>query len=685
MDFNRNLENECDHVPMNVNDIATVPVTEVVVLTPTEQSERLHKVKQRVKNAQRRMTNAFLDLADEIKEVEELVPAKRLKAFLASECAINRTDVSTYLNFSTAMALDEHRELIKKSAVSFSVVKALVAASPNVRDSMMGRLASGVSVHSGDIAASKRRLREEAKDPRVEQERRRQKAIRQAVEKKAQSTFESFVGEFMGFAQRLIDFYNEEPTQVSLAETRERLKQEAGQCARQFELLFDTTALPAPWEYNYHANPDEAVRLARAYDGLSSLARGEFQEWDFESGNPYDRSHDYLDRVIVESVIWLFDDSGISDSQLKQRRVPAAVSVPKLSKPPRQLTSIEVCAGAGGQAIGLHAAGFSALGIYERDKNAVKTLNANYPLGPVHEADIKKVDFTPYQGKVDLVAGGVPCQGHSSIGNRRGRDDERDLFLEAVRIVAEVRPRAFFFENVEGFKFQKNAAYRAELHQKFAALGYENQVFSFYGKDYGLAQGRPRVAFIGFRDGSMSRFRMPQKFTEEWRTTVGEALLDLVAANGWEHAEKWAKKANKIGPTVLGGSELTGMLAFASHRSIKEWDDLGVDPTRIASSAPPAGFPEGAKIGLTMKMGARLQGFPDDWEFQGGERAQKRQIGNALPPIMARAVGLAIYNALTGIEFDIEKALKERLLPERKGLWRLGGLSGASLDGEDWQ
>jgi len=618
-------------------------------------NKSLYALKRRVRDSQRQMAAAFLKLASTIDQVKEHVPATQLRTFLASECGINRADIGTYLKFSETFG--EHQEVVTERALPFSVVKALVAASPRVRAFAINRAESGSILHTSDIAAIRRQFAEAAQDRQVEQERRRQKVLRKAAERKAKSTVKAFGEEFLPFAQTLIDFYNDEPVQLSLAEQAELVKQEAGRCLRRFEDLFDTTGFPPAWEYYYHGNPDEAVRLARAHDSLQCLAAGRFQEWDHESGTPYDTSHDYLDRTIVESIIWLFDDNGISEDQLKRRRIPATVA--DTIAPPRHLTSIEICAGGGGQAIGLHAAGFQALGLYERNKNAVRTLRSNYPLGPVHGDDIRQVDFSPYRGKVDLVAGGVPCQGHSSIGKQRGRDDERDLFLETVRIVEEVEPRAFFFENVEGFNFEKNTAYRAELHEKFAALGYESQVFSFLGSDYGLAQDRPRVAFVGFKDGRMSQFRMPPVF-DEWRTTVGKTLLDLVAANGWGGAKAWAEnKANKIGPTIVGGSEKSGRLAFSSNLRRHVWEEMGIDPMGIAEDAPSRDHPDGEMFQFTMQMGARLQGFPDDWEFSGAVQERKRQIANALPPIMARVVGLAIYSALTGVKFDYERALKQ--------------------------
>lgn len=152
------------------------------------------------------------------------------------------------------------------------------------------------------------------------------------------------------------------------------------------------------------------------------------------------------------------------------------------------------------------------------------------------------------------------------------------------------------------------------------------------------------------------------------RRPVGEVLYDLVAANGWKHAKAGAEtKADKLGPTIIGGSEKTVRQAFSSYLRADSWRELGIHPLDLAESAPSEDHPEGELFRFRMQMGARLQGFPDDWEFKGSKQACKRQIGNALPPVMGRAVGLAIYGALTGVEFDYEAALKEPLQRKRSG------------------
>ena len=167
-------------------------------------------------------------------------------------------------------------------------------------------------------------------------------------------------------------------------------------------------------------------------------------------------------------------------------------------------------------------------------------------------------------------------------------------------------------------------------------------------------------------------FRSRNSRCRQWNRTVGEVLYDLVAANGWEGAEDWAKNyANRRGSTIVGGSEQSGRLAFSSNLRREDWEDMKIDPFGIADEAPGPGHKLDDLFPLTLEMGARLQGFPDGWEFVGSgnegsdkdRKTKTRQIANALPPIMAHAVGLAIYTALTGVGFDYAEALRSPELP----------------------
>lgn len=633
---------------------------------PTCLDEAVNSFRNSVRRDHKTAVQAALRVAEAVADLTDNYGMRTadLKAFLVSECGVNRGDVQTYLKLLSAVG--PHREMLAKSGLPMSTLKSLVNAPAPVREQVLGLIASGNLVGSHDIAALKRKHAEELAGPQAVQHKKRMRTLQAAARKMAFDRVTAFREAFHPFGAELISFYNDGSERGYSAKEYDRRKAwivaQAELCLRQFEELFDVSALPPAYEFNLDLHPDDEVKLAQAYHSLRELAAGDLQAVDPESFNPYNKEDDYIDVWHVERIIWLLDDIDVGEQNLRR---PPKAAPEKVDRPSHRLNSLEICTGAGGQAIGLHSAGFDALGLYEINPHAVATLRANRRLGPVHQADVRKVDFKRYRGYVDLLAGGVPCQPFSAMGKQQGRNDKRDLFLETVRIVDEVQPRAFFFENVHRFGHVRAASYRAELHQRFRDLGYETQVFSFDGTDYGLAQWRPRVALVGFRDGLMSRFEMAPKFENEWKATVGEALLDIVSADGWEGAEEWAReKANRIGPTIVGGSEHSGRLAFTSKQRMHVWEEMGFDPMGIAEHPPQPGHK--GRFQFTLAMGARLQGFPDDWQFKAIGKQQnqhkKRQIANALPPIMGRAVGLAIHSALTGEAFDYAKALKLPLM-----------------------
>ena len=128
--------------------------------------------------------------------------------------------------------------------------------------------------------------------------------------------------------------------------------------------------------------------------------------------------------------------------------------------------------------------------------------------------------------------------------------------------------------------------------------------------------------------------------------TVGEVLGDLMKANGWEGADAWCNAANEIAPTVVGGSHKHGGPDLGPTRARRAWASLGVDGIGIGNEAPGPDF-AGVMPKLTVRMVARIQGFPDDWEFSGGKTAAYRQVGNAFPPPFARAVAGNLRACLT--------------------------------------
>jgi DNA (cytosine-5)-methyltransferase 1 len=307
------------------------------------------------------------------------------------------------------------------------------------------------------------------------------------------------------------------------------------------------------------------------------------------------------------------------------------------------LSSLEICAGAGGQALGLERAGFRHEVLVEIEPPACATLRLNRPNWNVVEGDLRRFDGTRFRG-IDLLAGGVPCPPFSKAGKQLGCADDRDLFPEAIRLVDECRPQAVMLENVRGLLDAVFGDYRNKVEKQLIKLGYKPGWKLLNACDYGVSQLRPRVVFVGLRKDLADKFEWPQAVKVQ-PPTVGELLYDLMAANGWKGADRWREQANMIAPTLVGGSKKHGGPDLGPTRARQAWAALGVDGLGIWDEAPPRDFVGMPR--LTTRMTARIQGFPDDWAFFGKKTPVYRQIGNAFPPPVAAAVALKIVAALT--------------------------------------
>jgi len=309
------------------------------------------------------------------------------------------------------------------------------------------------------------------------------------------------------------------------------------------------------------------------------------------------------------------------------------------------LTSIEICAGAGGQALGLEQAGFDHRALVEIEKDFCATLRLNRPHWKVINDGVEHFSGLLYKG-TDLLAGGVPCPPFSKAGKQLGAEDERNLFPEAIRLVDEIRPRAVMFENVRGLMDAVFEDYRHYIAGEIAKMGYETDWRLLNASDFGVPQLRPRVIFVAIRKqgrGPSSEFIWPEASIRR-RVTVGAALHDLMAMHGWHGADAWRERANEIAPTLVGGSKKHGGPDLGPTRAKKAWAALGVDGMGIANDAPAADFVGMPR--LTVRMAARIQGFPDSWQFAGKKTSSYRQIGNAFPAPVASAVGAQIAQCL---------------------------------------
>jgi len=307
-----------------------------------------------------------------------------------------------------------------------------------------------------------------------------------------------------------------------------------------------------------------------------------------------------------------------------------------------EFNSIEICAGAGGQALGLEWAGFNHQCLVEVDGTACLTLKENRPQWNVVEKDLRQFSAKPWIG-VDLLAGGVPCPPFSKAGKQLGSDDERDMFPEAIRLLRECKPKALMLENVRGLLDPRFRGYRQKISREVEDLGYSGAWKLMNASDFGVPQLRPRVLYVALRKEIYRYFNWPAlQFTAP--PSVGETLYDLMIENNWKGASQWRHLACGIAPTLVGGSKKHGGPDLGPTRAKNAWKLLGVDGKGIADSAPDPEFTGLPR--LTVRMAARLQGFPDEWHFCGKKTSAYKQVGNAFPPPVACAVGRQIHMAL---------------------------------------
>jgi DNA (cytosine-5)-methyltransferase 1 len=327
---------------------------------------------------------------------------------------------------------------------------------------------------------------------------------------------------------------------------------------------------------------------------------------------------------------------------------------------PSKYTSIEICAGAGGQALGIERAGFRHLALVENDSACCNTLRSikagrfgvHHAWKPVvEEISVKRFFAGDLEEPVDLYAGGVPCPPFSRAGRQLGADDDRDLFPTAVRQIKECEPRAVMLENVRGLMHERFDTYRQEVIVKpLEAAGYV--CFSWqllHAKTFGVPQLRPRALFVALRADEAKHFAWPDEEDHVDPPTVGQALVEEMGRRGWTGAREWAAKADTIAPTLVGGSKKHGGPDLGPTQARKQWEKLHVNGKLVALE-PPDRKANGEPPILTVKMAAILQGFPVEWPFWGSKTAAYRQVGNAFPPPVAEAVAQRIAAALRAVD-----------------------------------
>ena len=251
------------------------------------------------------------------------------------------------------------------------------------------------------------------------------------------------------------------------------------------------------------------------------------------------------------------------------------------------ISSLELCAGAGGQALGLEQAGFGHSGLVEIERHCCDSLRFNRPEWQVFEKDLREFaahDADTFKG-IELLAGGLPCPPFSIAGKQLGDQDERNLFPVALDLVDITRPRAVMIENVRGILGAVFEDYRQQLKARFGKMGYHAEWHLLNASDFGVPQLRPRVVIVALRKDIAHHFSWPTGTGRNPRS-VGETLYDLIAERGWKGAHAWKSRADDIAPTVVGGSLKHGGPDLGPTRARKAWATLGVDGLGIADEPP---------------------------------------------------------------------------------------------------
>lgn len=606
-------------------------------------AEALAAAKDRIISLQSRMTSRILDMAAEVEKLLAVVTTREAREFLRVRCNLPASELSTYMAFSNTLKGSE--DLLRRARVSFPVLKSLVSADDAVRSEILERMEIGARIDPAEISAIRKRIRLARLSPHEIETDRHTKAVAAAARTKSKQAAQEFRDRLDLFLDPIL--HETVPADVHTPEIRSS----ACGLLSEFESLFGPSHRRAT-----DLKAGSAARaISIAHDTLARLAQGTLQHADQDGRQPRHR---------LPGIVELKSFTGRPLGSYPQ-------SEALISNPPpahHRLKALELCAGAGGLSLGLERAGFEHVAVFEFDKHAAATLRLNRPGWPVIQQDIRKVDFREYvNDEIDVVCGGLPCQPYSSDGYGLGKDDPRDLLLEGVRIVTQVKPKAFLFENVDGLLQARHGDHVAHVLQGFRRAGYHVDIHRLKAQDFGIAQERSRVLVVGVRNELAGAFRMPSGFPQR-RTNIGAALVDLMAENGWGGAHDWARARGEQ-PVFGRNGEVVGYGALAStivtrrgkprEKEAARWGAKCVDIAGLPDAAPTA--EEAAMPGfmpaLTARMRARLQDFPDDWQFVGGKQATADQIGNAVPVRMATAVALALFAAIKGMRWDMEAIL----------------------------
>lgn len=344
-------------------------------------------------------------------------------------------------------------------------------------------------------------------------------------------------------------------------------------------------------------------------------------------------------------------------------------------KAKRKYTVLELFAGAGGLALGLENAGFETIGLNEYDKYACQTLRKNRPNWNVIEKDIVEITENgienyidaPPVGELDLLSGGYPCQAFSYAGKKGGLQDARGtLFYHYAKILDKLKPKTFLAENVKGLVNHDNGNTLKTMLNVFSNIGYTVKWKVLRALDYDVAQKRERIVIVGIRNDLVKREGLEYLFPKPYgyALSLKDVLKDVPKSEGAKYPESkrrvlelvppggyWKDLPEDIAKEYMGKSYYSGGGRTGMARRLS-WDEPSLTLTCSPAQKQTERCHPDETRPFTVREYARIQSFPDNWEFDCSMNNAYKQIGNAVPVNMAKAIGLSIIHVLNQLDVD---------------------------------
>lgn len=352
---------------------------------------------------------------------------------------------------------------------------------------------------------------------------------------------------------------------------------------------------------------------------------------------------------------------------------------------------IDLFCGAGGLSEGFEDAGFNIVAGNDVDKNMIASFKLNHPNAKAIAGDISQIDVDKLLSEIgktkediDLVIGGPPCQGFSTVGNRKEDDPRNRLFYEFVRFVREIKPKMFVMENVTGILTMKGGEVKKIIKGEFEKLGYKVKIQILKAEEYGVPQKRRRVFFVGNRFGREFEFPKPEfdGINKKFRT-VWEAIGDLPDLEIRQEKKDYDKEPQTEFQKFLRNEQKN----LEEHKAPNHSEIMIERMKNIKQGQNHSNLPENLKLGsgypniygrliadepsdtitgncgcvsapgrfihpfkhraISVREGARLQSFRDSKKFIGSQNSKYKQVGNSVPPILAKALALKIKEFLS--------------------------------------